>query len=214
MEIWWGFFWLVCFFLGPHLRHIEVPRLGVKSELQLQAASATYTTAHDNARSLTHWARPGIEPETSWTLCQVLNLMSHTRNSLGRIFRWSDRDGVFELAPVLRLKEIKERPRRIRRQGTVGRGNGQCKGPEVGPRTWGRTRRPLGCAGVRTGRVAGRGGRDGGSVLLASVGFVRTLAFTEGMKRRYQTPEEESWPDLRFTWFTLATTGGDERAER
>ena len=28
--------------------------------------SATYTTAHVNARSLTHWARPGIEPTTSW----------------------------------------------------------------------------------------------------------------------------------------------------
>ena len=30
-----------CFFLGLHLRHIEVPRLGVESELQLPA----YTTA-------------------------------------------------------------------------------------------------------------------------------------------------------------------------
>ena len=28
----------------------------------------TYTTAHDNARSLTHWARPGSEPATSWFL--------------------------------------------------------------------------------------------------------------------------------------------------
>ena len=32
---------------------------------QIQAKSATYTTAHGNARSLTHWARPGIEPKTS-----------------------------------------------------------------------------------------------------------------------------------------------------
>ena len=30
--------------------------------------SATYTTAHRNARSLTHWARPGIEPSSSWIL--------------------------------------------------------------------------------------------------------------------------------------------------
>ena len=43
---------------------MEVPRLGVKSELQLP----TYTTAHGNTRSLTHWARPGIEPTTSWFL--------------------------------------------------------------------------------------------------------------------------------------------------
>ena len=30
------------------------------------AASATYTTAHSNTRSLTHWARPGMEPTSSW----------------------------------------------------------------------------------------------------------------------------------------------------
>ena len=37
-------------FLGPNVRHMEDPRLGVKSELQLPA----YTTAHSNARSLIH----------------------------------------------------------------------------------------------------------------------------------------------------------------
>ena len=30
--------------------------------------SKLYTTAHGNTGSLTHWARPGIEPETSWFL--------------------------------------------------------------------------------------------------------------------------------------------------
>jgi len=29
--------------------------------------SLTYTTAHGNTRSLTHWVRPGIEPASSWT---------------------------------------------------------------------------------------------------------------------------------------------------
>ena len=60
------FSFFVCFFvfLGPHLRRMEVPRLGVKLELQL----LIYTTAHSNARSLTHWVRPGIEPTSSWTL--------------------------------------------------------------------------------------------------------------------------------------------------
>ena len=43
------FFWSFVF-LGPHLRQKEVPRLGVKSELQLPAC----TTALGNARSLTH----------------------------------------------------------------------------------------------------------------------------------------------------------------
>ena len=32
------------------------------------AMSATYITAHGNAGSLTHWARPGITPTTSWFL--------------------------------------------------------------------------------------------------------------------------------------------------
>ena len=64
-------------FLGPHPRHMEGHRLGVQSEpqlaayatataMQIRAASATYTTAHGNAGSLTHWAKPGIKPTTSW----------------------------------------------------------------------------------------------------------------------------------------------------
>ena len=63
-------------FLGPHLRHMEVPRLGSTrscscwpipepQQHQIRAASATYTTAHGNAWSLTHRVRPRIEPATS-----------------------------------------------------------------------------------------------------------------------------------------------------
>ena len=52
-------------FPGLHTQHMEVPRLGVKLELQLpqphqcqiQATPATYITAHGNSGSLTHWAR-------------------------------------------------------------------------------------------------------------------------------------------------------------
>ena len=40
---------------------------------QIRTASATYAAACSNPGSLTHWARPGIEPTSSWTLCQVLN---------------------------------------------------------------------------------------------------------------------------------------------
>ena len=61
------------FFKWPHLQHMEVPRLGVKLELQLPAyTTATaagdlspvcdYTPAHSHARSLTHWAGPRIKP--------------------------------------------------------------------------------------------------------------------------------------------------------
>ena len=76
------FFFFV--FLGLHLQHVEVPRLGVQLELQLPAyttatqhgigaASATYITAHGNASSLIHCARPGIEPMPSWVLVVFVN---------------------------------------------------------------------------------------------------------------------------------------------
>ena len=79
-------------FLGLHLRHMEVPRLGFESELQLPAyaiATAAWDLSHIcnlhhsslNTRSLTHLTRLGIKPESSWTLCWVLNLLSHSENS-------------------------------------------------------------------------------------------------------------------------------------
>ena len=37
------------------------------------AASATYTTAHHNAGSLTHWVRPGIKPASSWMLVKFVS---------------------------------------------------------------------------------------------------------------------------------------------
>ena len=40
----------------------------------------TYATAHGN--TLTHWTRLRMEPASSQTLCQFLNLLSHNRNSL------------------------------------------------------------------------------------------------------------------------------------
>ena len=40
---------------------------------RIRATSVTYTTAHGNARSLTHGARPGIEPTASWLLVGFVN---------------------------------------------------------------------------------------------------------------------------------------------
>ena len=37
------------------------------------ASSVIYTTAHGNTGSLTHWARPGTEPVTSWFLVGFVN---------------------------------------------------------------------------------------------------------------------------------------------
>ena len=80
----WVFFIIYLFtyfcFLGLHVRHMEIPRLGVELELQLLTyvtATATQDPGSEphlwptpqlmgNARSLTHWARPGIEPASSW----------------------------------------------------------------------------------------------------------------------------------------------------
>ena len=42
-------------------------------QCQIWAEFGTYTTAQGNARSLTHWARPGIEPETPWFLVGFVN---------------------------------------------------------------------------------------------------------------------------------------------
>ena len=42
-------------------------------QLGIQAVSSTYTTAHSNAWCLTHWARPRIEPGTSWFLVGFIN---------------------------------------------------------------------------------------------------------------------------------------------
>ena len=78
------------FFLGLHPWHREVPRLGVQSELHLPAY-VTSTAMPDPsdicdlwhsfgiAGSLTHWARPGIEPASSPTLCRVLNPLEPQR---------------------------------------------------------------------------------------------------------------------------------------
>ena len=60
-------------FLGPHLQW------GLKQSCTCwpapqpqqcgsQATSVTYTTAHGNGGSLTHWARLGIKPASSWIL--------------------------------------------------------------------------------------------------------------------------------------------------
>ena len=51
----------VCCFLGPHLQHMEVPRLGVESELQLLPTPQKYPAA-----------KPGIELASSWILVRFV----------------------------------------------------------------------------------------------------------------------------------------------
>jgi len=63
---------------------MEIFRLGVKLEMQLPAYTTatatpdlshfvTYTTIHSNAGSLTHRARPEIEPVSSWMLVRFVS---------------------------------------------------------------------------------------------------------------------------------------------
>ena len=89
------FFFLSFYYLsfwGPHLWHMEVPRLGSNwrchhwpmpqpQQCQNWATSATYTTAQGNARSSTHWARPGIEPTTSWSLVRFISAVLYRNSS-------------------------------------------------------------------------------------------------------------------------------------
>ena len=71
MEKGFGFFFFLVF-LGLYPRHMEVPRLGVESKLQLLA----YTTA-------TATRNPSLVCDlhcSSWQ-CQILNPLSHNGNS-------------------------------------------------------------------------------------------------------------------------------------
>ena len=76
---------IIIIIISSFFRHMEVPRLAIRilsygywptpqpQQCWIWATSATYTTAHCNARSLTCWARPGIEPASSWRLVEFDN---------------------------------------------------------------------------------------------------------------------------------------------
>ena len=84
------FFFFV--FLGLHLQYMEVPRLGVESELQLSAC-ATATAVQDlslvcnlHHSSWQHWMLNPLSKARDQTLVLmdpscVLNPLSHSRNS-------------------------------------------------------------------------------------------------------------------------------------
>ena len=57
-----------------------------KPHLQIRAAFSTYTTAHGNTGSSTHWAGPGIEPATSWFLVGFISAVP--RRELLSFYSW------------------------------------------------------------------------------------------------------------------------------
>ena len=80
------------FFLGLHLRHIEFPRLGVKSHLQLPAyITGTATSDPSHVCSLHHSSRQGqtLNPLSEASdgthilmdTSRALNPLNHNRNS-------------------------------------------------------------------------------------------------------------------------------------
>ena len=83
-------------FLGLNLWHMEVPRLG--GQIGAAAASLchshsnvglTYATAHGNAGSLTHWARPGIRPAASWILVEFVIAEPPRELQMSTFFIWT-----------------------------------------------------------------------------------------------------------------------------
>ena len=68
---------------NPHLHPIPQPQ-----QRGTKAMSVTYTTAHGNASSLTHWARPGIEPTTSWLLVGFINHWATTGTPSIKLLKW------------------------------------------------------------------------------------------------------------------------------
>ena len=59
---------------------------------QIRATSVTHTTAHGNTGSLTHWARPGIEPVSSWISVRFVS--AEPGQKLHPLFLQSDRSLV------------------------------------------------------------------------------------------------------------------------
>ena len=88
---------LFYFFLGLYLQHMEVPRLGVESELQLPAsATATETwdpscicDLHHSTRQY-HGARSGIKPVSLWILVRFITTELQWELHFYIVDQWSD----------------------------------------------------------------------------------------------------------------------------
>ena len=53
---------------------------------RIWASSVTYTTAHVNTRSLTHWVGPSVEPATSWILVRFVTVTNKPQGELPHSF--------------------------------------------------------------------------------------------------------------------------------
>ena len=82
---------------------------------RIWAVSTTYTIAHSNMESLSHWTRPGMEPATSWFLVGFISaeprwdrLLSVIFNFIKRIFVINVGTSLQYFLETLRVKCISE----------------------------------------------------------------------------------------------------------
>ena len=75
------------FIFLPHLQHMEVPRPGTESGSGSNPSwSCNLCDSCGNPRSLTHCARPGIEPVQLQRQCQIPNAQHNGKNSILLLF--------------------------------------------------------------------------------------------------------------------------------
>ena len=99
MALWETLFLFLFCFLEPHLvaygsphargwiRAADASLLHSHMQCQIRATSVVYVIAHGNSESITHWARPGVEPAYSWILVSFLTSESQRNTSVGD-FEW------------------------------------------------------------------------------------------------------------------------------
>ena len=81
------------------------------------AAAAGLHHSHSNAGSLIHWARPGIEPATSWFLVGFVSAAAwrERREMLIKTLeqRWNDIFGKFLFVPSIQRSQLCSTHRRV-----------------------------------------------------------------------------------------------------
>ena len=90
------FFFFFCFFLGLHLQHMKVPKLGVKSEWQLLAYQPTpqLTTMPDPQPT------EGVQgPASSRILVSIVNHWATKGTPVVCRFFWDDHSDCYEVIP-------------------------------------------------------------------------------------------------------------------
>ena len=105
------FFFFFCCFLGPHLRHMEVPRLGVESEPQLPAYATAIATSDPSCicqptptpKELQRWilnplSKACVRMDTSW----VHYCWATTGTPVNTVFFKSDLKNMCRVLPVVR----------------------------------------------------------------------------------------------------------------